>query len=95
MDRRLQRINHVFDQPRSAVSCVGALVARAGIEPATFRFSGGLGRYTVVFPLVKRALVPLTGPFGRTDPPLWPHIGRMYAVLGLRLWRRLCSRTGG
>ena len=31
---------------------------------------------------------------GVTRPPLWPHIGRMYAVLGLRLWRRLCSRTG-
>jgi hypothetical protein len=53
------------------------LVARGGIEPPTFRFSGGLAAYTNMFQLVKLVQMRLIGPVGPYDLPVWPHIGRM------------------
>ena len=38
--------------PLSSRNILVEMVARAGIEPATFRFSGGVGAYTLVFLLV-------------------------------------------
>ncbi len=55
------------------LTCVNNLVARGGIEPPTFRFSGGVLAYTNVFQLVRPDY---TLPAGRTGPPgpqVWPH----------------------
>jgi hypothetical protein len=43
--------------PLTSRNVLVELVARGGIEPPTFRFSGGLRRYTVVFSLVKPVVV--------------------------------------
>ena len=59
------------------LTCVNNLVARGGIEPPTFRFSGGVPAYTNVFQLVRLVPMSLIGPVGPYDPPVWPHIGRM------------------
>ena len=61
----------------NALTSINNVVARGGIEPPTFRFSGGLGSYIRVFLLVRLAQMPLIGPVGPYDPPVWPHIGRM------------------
>ena len=41
------------------------MVARAGIEPATFRFSGGLNQAVLPYALVTTGLTSLTGPARR------------------------------
>jgi hypothetical protein len=55
------------------------LVARAGIEPATFRFSGGLLAYTSVFQLDKVVLNHRVGRPGAPGPVVWPHFGPIEA----------------
>ena len=52
------------------------LVARAGIEPATFRFSDGLcARMELVFALVKLDKRPAFGRVRSVGPARWPHLG--------------------
>src|ERR1700730_18809389 len=42
-----------LNMPLTSPNVLVELVARAGIEPATFRFSGGVAAYTYVFQLVR------------------------------------------
>ena len=50
-------------------------VARAGIEPATFRFSGGAETEGDVLVLVKPGNGALNGRAGATVLTVWPHFG--------------------
>jgi hypothetical protein len=40
----------------------------------------GVSAHADVFALVKLVVIPVTGPIGRTHPPLWPHTGRIDAA---------------
>src|SRR3954471_24357300 len=53
------------------------LVARAGIEPATFRFSGGVTAYATLFQLVRAGCGRPAGRAGVRGPQVWPHFGPM------------------
>jgi hypothetical protein len=52
-------------------------VARAGIEPATFRFSGGSPPEQVPFALVSVLRAGPFGPSGAAGLKVWPDFGRM------------------
>lgn len=53
------------------------LVARGGIEPPTFRFSGGVLAYTNVFQPVRPEAQPAFGRVGSVGLARWPHVGPM------------------
>ncbi len=53
------------------------VVARGGIEPPTFRFSGGGAAYTNVFQPVRPGARPAFGRVGSIGLARWPHIGPM------------------
>jgi len=52
-------------------------VARGGIEPPTFRFSGGGAAYTDVFQPVRPDVRPVFGRVRSVGLARWPHLGPM------------------
>jgi hypothetical protein len=56
-------------------------VARAGIEPATFRFSGGYACDSKPFALVRALQLGRIGPLRAPVLKVWPDIGRMDSCL--------------
>jgi hypothetical protein len=59
------------------MSCVNNLVARGGIEPPTFRFSGGLGVALELFALVRLDAGSAIRRVGSARLTRWPHLGPM------------------
>lgn len=59
------------------LTCVNDPVARDGIEPSTFRFSGGVLAYTNVFQPVRPGTRPAFGRVGSVGLARWPHVGPM------------------
>jgi hypothetical protein len=59
------------------LTCINNVVARGGIEPPTFRFSGGFLACTDVFQLVRPDARPAFGRVGLVGLARWPHVGPM------------------